>query len=285
MARHLRNAATRERSVLLHYHIFKNAGSTILYILERNFKDAFVNLHGVHDESVIAPEEIVDLVLADSTVSALSSHHFRYPKPSACRVAFVDVCFLRHPLGRIRSLYRYARKLNSVDWLSELARTHDEAGFVASVLEQRPNQIANWQVNYLARGGSFSHPIGPRDLEVALGVMMDIAVLGVVERFDESLVVGEFFLRWAYPDLDFAYVAQNISAPEGHRPAGQGDLLEVCRNAWGADLFEAVLALNAWDLRLHDAALGEVQRRLHSVPAYEARLAAFRARCLSLIQT
>lgn len=284
MARHLRNAATRERPVLLHYHIFKNAGSTFLYILERNFKDAFVNLHGIHDESVIAPEEIVELVLADSTVSAVSSHHFRYPKPSARRVAFADVCFLRHPLGRIRSMYRYARKLHAVDWMAELARTHDEAGFVASVLEQRPNQIANWQVSYLAKGGSFSHPIGPRDLEVALDVLMDMTLLGVVERFDESLVVGEFFLRWAYPDLDFAYVPQNISAPEGHRPAGQGEILEVCREAWGPDLFDAVLALNAWDLRLHDAALSEVERRLHSVPAYEARLAAFRARCQDLIQ-
>ncbi len=282
MPQDIRTPAIRERFVLLHYHIFKNGGSTIDFTLDRSFGDTFVNFHGMHDDAVLCAEDIIGLIREHPEISAISSHHIRYPRPHARGVVFFDLCFVRHPLSRIRSLYHYGRRTDPDHWLAQLANAHDEAGFVAHLVEHLPHTLTDVQINHIANGGAFARAAGERDLERAIATLVEMSVPGVVERFDESLVAGEFFLRPAFPAIDFAYVAQNVSAPDGHHPSGNDDLLDHCCEAWGPDTFDAVLALNTWDLRLHTAACDEVERRLAMLPQRDTRLTAFRDRCRAL---
>lgn len=284
MHRDIRVPAVRDRFVVLHYHIFKNGGSTIDYALRRSFGDAFVDLHGEHDDARLFAQDIVALVGADPSIRAVSSHHTRYPKPHAHGFVFYDICFVRHPLSRIRSLYSYGRTLDPAHWLAQLALAHDEGGFIAHLVRYLPYMLTDVQINHLVNGAAFARAAGPQDLRAALAILEDMSVPGVVELFDESLTAAEFFLGPCFPQIDFAYVAQNVSAPDGHRPSGRDDILDVCRAAWGNDTFDAVLALNVWDLRLYEACREEVLRRLHMLPAHEARLAGFRKRCRALAQ-
>ncbi|MBN8213428.1 MAG: hypothetical protein J0M09_10955 [Xanthomonadales bacterium] len=284
MHRDIRVPAVRDRFVVLHYHIFKNGGSTIDYALRRSFGDAFVDLHGEHDDARLFAQDIVALVGADPSIRAVSSHHTRYPKPHAHGFVFYDICFVRHPLSRIRSLYSYGRTLDPAHWLAQLALAHDEGGFIAHLVQYLPYMLTDVQINHLVNGAAFARAAGPQDLRAALAILEDMSVPGVVELFDESLTAAEFFLGPCFPQIDFAYVAQNVSAPDGHRPSGRDDILDVCRAAWGNDTFDAVLALNVWDLRLYEACREEVLRRLHMLPAHEARLAGFRKRCRALAQ-
>lgn len=285
MHRDLRTPVAHDRFVALHYHIFKNAGSTIDFALRRSFGRGFVDFHGEHDDAVLVADDLLALVRDDPSIVAISSHHIRYPRPRARGFVFFDVCFVRHPLSRIRSLYHYGRRTDPGHWLAQLANAHDEAGFVAHLVDHLPHMLTDVQLNHIANGGAFARAAGPHDLERAIATLLDMSVPGVVELFDESLVAGEFFLRPAFPALDFAYVAQNVSAPDGHRPTGRDDQLDLCRNAWGGDTFDAVLALNRWDLRLHAAAGDEVRRRLAMLPHADARLDEFRARCRALAVT
>lgn len=274
----------RDRFVVLHYHIFKNGGSTIDYALRRSFGDAFVDFHGEHDDARLFAQDIVDLVRADTSIAALSSHHTRYPKPRTHGFVFFDICFLRHPLSRIRSLYHYGRTLDPAHWLAQLALARDEGGFVSHLLRYMPHMLTDVQINHIVNGAAFARAAGPQDLRTGSAILEDMSVPGVVELFDESLTAAEFFLGPCFPGIDLAYLAQNVSAPDGHRPSGREDILDLCRNAWGDDTFDAVLALNTWDLRLYEAARHEVLRRLHMLPAHELRLAAFRERCRALSQ-
>lgn len=282
MHRDIRVPVARDRFVVLHYHIFKNGGSTIDYALRRSFGDAFADFHGEHGDARLFAQDIVELVRADASIRALSSHHTRYPRPRAQGFVFFDICFVRHPLSRIRSLYHYGRTLDPADWLAQLALAHDEGGFVAHLLRHLPHMLADVQINHLVNGAEFSRAAGPQDLRAASAILADMSAPGVVELFDESLVAAEFFLGPCFPQIDFAYIAQNVSAPDGHRPSGRDDILDVCRTAWGSESLDAVLALNVWDLRLYETAREEVLRRLRMLPAHEARLAAFRERCRAL---
>lgn len=285
MHQDIRIPVERDRFVVLHYHIFKNGGSTIDFALRRSFGDRFADFHGTHDDAILTAQDLVDLVRGNPSVSAVSSHHTRYPKPHARGVVFFDICFIRHPLRRIRSLYHYGRRIDPAHWMAQLALAHDEAGFVAQLIEHFPHTTTDVQINHLVNGSAFARAAGPRDLDAAIAILQDMSVPGVVELFDESLTAGEFFLRPAFPRIDFAYIAQNVSSPDGHDPSGRGDILDVCRSTWGDELLETVLALNAWDLQLHKAAQDEVLRRLRMLPAHEERLAAFRERCRALKQT
>ncbi|NOT88396.1 MAG: hypothetical protein HOP03_09445 [Lysobacter sp.] len=283
--RDIRVPVARDRFVVLHYHIFKNGGSTIDYALRRSFGDAFVDFHGGHDDARLCAQDIVELVQADASISALSSHHTRYPKPRAHGLVFFDICFVRHPLSRIRSLYHYGRMLDPGNWLAQLALAQDEGGFVSHLLQHVPHMLTDVQINYIVNGGAFARAAGPQDLRTALAILEDMSVPGVVELFDESLTAAEFFLGPCFPRIDLAYLAHNVSSPDGHSPSGREDTLDACRTAWGNETFDAVLALNTWDLRLYESARHEVLRRLHMLPAHELRLATFRERCRALSQS
>ena len=282
MTRDLRIPVTRDRFVVLHYHLFKNGGSTIDYALRRSFGDALVDFHGEHDDARLMAEDVVRLVQETPDIAAISSHHLRYPRPQARGIEFHDICFIRHPLARIRSLYHYGRRLDPAHWLGHLAQGHDEAGFVAHLVERSPFVVNDVQLHYLANGAMFSRPAHARDLQRAIERLEDMSVPGVVERFDESLVAGEHFVRPSVPQIDFACVPQNVSSPESERALTADALLARCREAWGTDTLDAAMALNAWDLRLHATACEEVSRRLRAIPHHAARLAEFRARCRAL---
>lgn len=281
--RDIRVPVGRDRFVMLHYHIFKNGGSTIDDALHRSFGERFANFHGLHDDARLFAHDVEALIAGDASISALSSHHLRYPRPEMRDVVFYDVCFLRHPLGRIRSLYRYGRRIDPASWLGALAQRLSEAAFVAHLLEEMPHAICEVQTNFLANASAFMRPAGERDLDIACALIRQAAVSGVVEMFDESLAAAEYFVRPAFPEISLAYVARNVSAPEGHRPEESAQAIhDACRTAWGTELCDAVARLNDCDLRLYAVAREEIGRRFALLPQAATRLAEFRARCRAL---
>jgi hypothetical protein len=98
------------RFLILHYHIFKNGGSTITSILEREFRNGFATVHGPDDVSVVDQASLAHFVADHASIQAISSHHLRYPKPVLPDTIVFDCCFLRNPLDRLQSLYSYFQK-------------------------------------------------------------------------------------------------------------------------------------------------------------------------------
>jgi hypothetical protein len=57
-----------------------------------------------------------------------------------------------------------------------------------------PHQVSDVQVTQLARAGAFTRPANERDLEQAAAIVRQMAVPGLVEAFDDSLVGAEYYL-------------------------------------------------------------------------------------------
>ena len=268
-------AARPIRFVIVHYHIFKNAGSTIRSILAREFPGRFASLHGPTRDIVLNGSHLADFLEKNHTVSAVTSHHLCYPKPPIPNTVLFDCCFLRHPLDRVQSVYSYLRKTESDDPLCRMAHRRTPADFVKNLLDRSPHLISNVQVHRLAHGGAFTRPAGEIDLEQATQVVLEIAVPGVIDMFDESLVAAEYFLKHAFPGIRLEYVRQNVSGPSGLDPAERQN---EWRRLWGATTYEELARLNEFDLELHRRAKKEVGRRLALVPKFDERLAEFRSR-------
>src|SRR2546426_10013402 len=117
------------RYAIVHYHFFKNGGSTIEGILDREFGGGFVTLHGPLGNSPLDSQDLADFLASRKEISAISSHHLRYPKPAIRRMVIFDWCFLRDPLDRLQSLYQYFRQLDSTDALAGQARRLSAAEF------------------------------------------------------------------------------------------------------------------------------------------------------------
>jgi hypothetical protein len=263
------------RFVFVHYHIFKNGGTTIESILRREFGTGFATVHGPADGAVLDGKSLTRFLRRHATISAVSSHHLRYPKPVARGWVIFDCCFLRHPLDRLVSVYNHFRRANSSDPLSALANRREPREFMTQLLRDAPHLVSNVQVTHLANGGAFARPANDRDLDRAVQVFRDMSVPGIVEMFDESLVAAEYFLKPVFPELRLHYIPENVSRPERTR---QADLERTLVDLWGADVYSDLHRLNTLDLELFRQAKIENQRRLFLMPDLQERLVEFQTR-------
>jgi hypothetical protein len=261
------------RFIILHYHILKNAGTTVENILDRNFGGRFARLDTPDRDGRIEQAEILSYLGAHPRVQALSSHQIHYPVPVAPGYIFFDMCFLRDPMDRLRSTYDYFRQRPSAgDPLSDAANSLGFAAFFQCLIERFPEQVDNPQVNLLANGAADRETV-PEDLEPAIKRMIQTSFLGVVDCFDQSMIAGQSLLRIVFPGLDCSYQPANVSRGIGGTLASRrAQFQEACGRAVYAEL----LRQNALDCRLVRAARAEVRRRFAAVPDGAARLAALR---------
>ena len=256
------------RLVILHYHIFKNAGSTIEDILDHSFGERFAKLETPAHEGLISNPDLVRFFDARPGLRAFSSHQVRHPLPEAPGYLFFDICFLRDPIDRIRSIYTYFRqKPNPADPMSDLANRTALGDFIAGMIQDFPLFVKNVQVNLLACGGDSDEP-EPRDLDLAIQRMLATSFLGVVDCFDQSVAAGAHALRCAFPELDCARPAVNVSDGLEGTVASRTEKL---RQACSPEVYEELLRLNSLDRQLVDRARAEVLRRFRQIPRRTAR--------------
>jgi hypothetical protein len=262
------------RCVLLHYHIFKNAGSTIEEIFERSFGSAFSRIETPHREGLVSSLDLLEFLEQTPFTKAISSHQIRYPTPKFPGFLFLDVCLLRDPIDRIRSIYDFYHSRPAVgDPLSDLAQG-SLGDFLAGLVKQQQLYIKNVQVNLLVCAGNSDEP-EEKDFQVAADRIRSAAFPGVVDCFNKSMVAGEHRLRAVFPELDCAQPAENVTC------GLEGDLAErvaKVRAACDESVYAELLRLNALDIRLVNCARGEVERRFRLVPDAFSRLGEFERR-------
>ncbi len=265
------------RRVFLFFHFFKNAGSTIDWILEKNFGSGFATLNASYERERILQSEVLDYLKTHSHIKALSSHNFRWPPPRDPHIDIIEICSFRNPIDRIESIYRfYLRADEPKNATAAKARGSSSSQFVEWYIRNQVFNCANCQTCFLALGSNYLFPPSQQHLEAAVSALREIPLLLIVHRLEESLAAAEFFLRAVFPKLDLSYVSQNVSSERS--PHMEERLVEI-EKCWGSKLFKEVLRLNALDLKLLEEANEELNRRISFVPDFEGRLADFRLRC------
>jgi len=252
------------RFVLLHYHFFKNAGTTVEEILANSFFENYARFDTQDFDGVVSPVDLISYLRQNPRMKAVSSHQFRYPVPTEGGFVFLDLCFLRDPIERIRSMYDYFReKPVPGEPASDLAREESIGGFIAGMVEHHAYRVSNVQVNMLANG-IVNDPPAEADLARATEVMLKTSFLGVVDLFHESLIAGQHSLRPVFPGLALAQQPANVSSGL--------DSGAKFQQACDADVFAELVRLNALDSELLNRARSEVHRRFLTVPDGPARL-------------
>ncbi len=254
------------RFVILHYHIFKNAGSTIEDILDHSFGERFGQLETTVEGGLISNSQLLEFLDSRPELKAFSSHQIRYPMPVSPDYLFFDICLVRDPLDRLRSFYDYFRQRpNPADPMSDIANSNSLGDFAAIMIREHSLFVRNNQVNLLACGGDSDEP-GEQDLDLAIRRMKASSFPGVVDRFAQSVAAGAARLRMAFPELDFARPAVNVS--RGMRGTVAERIAEL-RAACHPDVYEQMVQMTELDRRLVDETRAEVDRRAASATVCE----------------
>ncbi|HTD32219.1 MAG TPA: hypothetical protein VK665_01060 [Candidatus Elarobacter sp.] len=262
------------RQVFVHYHIMKNAGSTLAAVLDREFGAAAYEVHRTGDAGPIESEDLAAFLTATPAARAVTSRHLQYPVPEIAGMEIFDCCPIRRPLDRLISLYTFVAG-DPGQALHPLAAERDVAAFLELLLNDHPDHVLNVQTVVLASRSRFV-AAGPAERDRAVEAVCRSRVPVLVDRFDESMVVAEYFLGPAFPGLRLHDVAVNVTRA-GDAPVAARE--EALRASCGEKLMRQLRAANALDEELCDALSAELDRRIALIPAFRARLAEFRERC------
>lgn len=261
------------RHVLVHGHMFKNAGTTFDWSLARSFGDTFVD-HRDDAGMKTSAAYLGPWLQAHTGCRALSSHWITPPLPELPG-ASLHLCLLfRDPIERMRSVYQFEREQQGVDTPgSRKAKQLDFHDYVHWQFQPMPGPvIKNYQTRYCSSqyhaedlDGSFAR---------AWALLESLPVLGLVHRYDESMVLMEYHLGPWFPNLDLSYQKRNVLSCDG---ATMAQRREAVLEELGP-LAPQALERNRFDIELLDRVEGRFDALLASVPDLPARLSDLRAR-------
>lgn len=267
------------RDIILHFHIFKNAGSTIEWILEKNFPKKTISIDGSKPGDKINQDKIIEILRKNSGINTISSHQIKFPIPEKTEFNFIPILFIRHPIDRAFSVYYFKKKEKDDTIGTKKARSLDLSGFVKWNLDERKYMVMkNFQVLFLSDKDTKSDT-EENDLDLAIKRMYGCSIIGVVDRMDESLVLAEEVLKEYFPDIDLSYIKQNVS---NERKNNLKERLLEEKNKIGKELFERLENSNYLDMKLYNETNKELDKRIKDIHNFKSKLELFQERCKSL---
>jgi len=271
-----------KKPVCIHYHIFKNAGSTIDWILEKNFSKNHLTMDDLKNSgAILSWDEIFEYINKHPNLQAFSSHQIRFPIKENSDFQFIPMLFIRHPIDRAFSIYSFKGRSSddSIGTLKAKSLTLKE--YIQWNLDLKNYMpMKNFQVLYLSNKDTKSE-VDFQDLKLAEKRIKSCNVLGVVDRLDESLILAEEYLRSFFKNIDFTYVKQNVSKD---RKGKLSQRINEGKLKIGDSLMERLEEHNKLDMQLYSAANDELNFRLKNIEHFNQKLSDFKQRCEKLYE-
>jgi len=231
------------RKVIIHFHNFKSAGTSIDYILQRNFGGRWMAWEENDD-----PAAITALIQKRPSLKAISSHTVAIRLPESPGIQFFPIVFLRHPMDRAVSMYRFYNQYRRHPGKeAEQARKTDLPGFIAWQLD-RGRDYRNYYTMRLSRWNGLSES-GQSEFERARKALSELPFVGLVDQFDASLSRLADYLGPDFPDFQIYSVQANVTA-KTQVPLDQR--LGKLQQDMGESMFERLTEANRDDIALYE---------------------------------
>ncbi|MEJ8572068.1 sulfotransferase family 2 domain-containing protein [Microbaculum marinum] len=239
--------ARRRRKVVLHCHIFKNAGSSVDVVLKENFGARWTEKEFQTRPRMSNADLTNGFLRTHDHYDAVSTHTgdwwFGHDDQD---LTVLPILFLRHPLLRIRSAYSFERKQQADTLGARLAKEHDFPGYVRARLD-RPNDFAfrDFQARRLA---AFQSRITTDLWSTAMRALEALPFVGLVEDFEGSAKRLEAYLKPHFPDFRAYEAHRNVTDLSNASPQ---DKIARLAEELGEELFDKLLAANATDIEIY----------------------------------
>ncbi len=239
-------AGISKRTLVLHYHIFKNAGTSVDEMLRRNFgarwgKQEFRVPRGKNRGAVEA------FLAENPQLDAVSSHTALLPVPQLAGLSVFPIIFLRHPIDRLRSAYEFEKKQAADTAGARLAKAHDFEGYLRALLSNRHlRQARNFQTFRLSHNLPAGR--GP-ERERAIMALSELPFVGLVEEYETSLARLQTLLFPLFPQFRATRDHANVTPL---RASTLEERLSLVEKSLGREFFQDLCEANQDDLAVFD---------------------------------
>lgn len=268
------------RKIIVHYHFYKNAGTSVDKILQNSFNERWISCDvkdislsnevikkfqiytkTINEHTRMSSDVLKAIILDSHNKIAFSAHQIVMPIPKFDeQIIIYPIFFIRHPVDRLLSGFRFECGQLGINIESSDA-------FVEYVSNKYSNPQTNPFDNFHAlRLGNVdpSKPgsVGSLDRDKILGnaknLLKNISFYGIVELFDDSLKKMSDYLIEDFPNIKVKSYWLNYSRNKGQTLKERIDLL---KNKIGENLFQYILDRNSMDMELYDFAVSEFFRK------------------------
>lgn len=182
-----RKDAMECRNVILHHHIFKNAGTSFNKALEGVFGDRFMEFDGDNANHVFEPNGILEVIRSNPNTAAFSTHQGMLFPGNNAELEVISTLLLRHPLSRISSIYQFERIQEAENAGAQMAKQLSFGAYLRWRWEQSPAFFCS-QALYCARSpGQMSYRPTETLLDRATQNLNLVNCVGTVEQYPDFL--------------------------------------------------------------------------------------------------
>lgn len=209
------------RTIICHYHIYKNSGTSFDRLLTDNYGERHICFDGPFPFFTIDQEQLSRIVERKSDMVAFSSHQIQLPVPVSLDIHILPVVFIRHPLLRVLSIYRFKRQAFDGTPTSKSAQELSFDEWITHCFSDRQEitHISNAQTRFL--GAAYrQRPLIRRtqygmeyDIYQALRNIENVELLARTEHFSKD--VSRFSKILEQYDIEFKFndiTPQNITS-------------------------------------------------------------------------
>jgi hypothetical protein len=256
-------AGTFAGPLLVHYHIYKNAGTSVEKNLSDSYGHKWMVCEGASEQIRLSNNDIAAFARANPGVRAISSHKAR---PFPARRGFFPILFLRHPIDRARSVYSFAKR-DPAQPDHAMAYNLSFKDYVNWALDTPGVPVRNYQVIHLSqasfRVANIAEAVAcPEDLREVRDFLSSLRFFGLVRRFEESCRGFEACYGRTFRALRMRPVRENASTEDA--PSEEA-ALDIARAELGEAAYRRLIEANQFDLALYDTAVKLFDRNLARV--------------------
>ncbi len=236
------------QNIIVHYHLFKNAGTSVDHLLKRNFGDKWIGFDGESPGSIITTEALENTINSTPDKLVFSSHQIVPPLPDVGKNVF-PVVFLRDPVDRIKSAYLFEwKKQLGLDFPKGTLKEYVEKKFTykrkSSVEEFQTIRLSNTKPQAF-----HDESISDDELvERACHFIGSLDFVGIVDEFDRSMLLLTGYLSQAFPGFEYVPVKANVLQDTS---LDQKKKREIIQDELGQELFEMIVERNRLDEKLY----------------------------------
>jgi len=241
------------RVVLVHHHIFKNAGTSFNYALAQFFGETFSE-YDLPDGRVVTLDQLDTFLRNEESISAVSGHHLALPPIQKNSLKTVSSVIVRDPLSRVRSIYKFERKQDAQTDGAVMAKKLDFKEFVKWRLKDSPHVFCNYQTLYCSRTGSTGQKNSPttEDLELAIQNVQGCFAVGTVARYKEFLMMAQYEASRYFPEIILRNAHLNVTSRAQLNKKENYSKKSLVEEL-GEDLVAELKEMNALDYQLYES--------------------------------